>query len=257
MRTGSLRWQAPSSDAGERTGRPERHGAAGATSCTEVAITQPQPIRILIASDRLFTAAGLESLVDGQADMRVVANAATVTQAVDLYERHRPNVTFIDFRAPEPASMAIRNIRARDGTARIVAVAADNRAAYQVLQAGARSCLNENVDCEYLWSTIRAVYSGRRSVSPATLAGAFDHASQDQLTPRERDVLVEVMRGLSNREVAHTLGIAVGTVKNHVYSILSKLGAQSRTQAATLALERSLVRLDEITPGEIQRGGPV
>ncbi len=203
------------------------------------------PIRVLIAEDHLIARVGLSTIVQTQADMQVVAEAATGADAVAMHERHHPDVTLIDMRMPGlSGTAAMAAIRAREPHARFVALStySGDEEIRQALNAGASAYLTKDVLDTDLISTIRLVHAGRAYLPPAVAATLAAHATPPELTTRELEVLKLIVGGCTNRQIAHELRIAEYTVKNHVKNILSKLNVADRTQAATSALQRGIVR---------------
>ena len=204
-----------------------------------------QPIRVLIAEDHLIARVGLSTIVQTQADMQVVAEAATGPEAVSLHEVHHPDVTLMDVRMPGLSGIqAMTLIRGRQPQARFVALStySGDEEVRQALNAGASAYLTKDVLDTDLISTIRLVHAGRAYLPPAVAATLAAHASAPELTARELEVLKLIVGGRTNRQIAHELTIAEYTVKNHVKNILSKLDVADRTQAATSALQRGIVQ---------------
>jgi len=215
-------------------------------------VSQARAIRILIADDHLVVRIGLETLIRLQDDMCIVAEASNGADAVELYRVHRPDVTLMDLRMPGVSgAMAIAAIRALDPQARIVVLTVHrgDEAVYQAVRAGARGYLVKDADGEEILATIRGVHRGQRRIPPEIAARVVERVGQEELTPREVAILKLVARGLGNKEIAAALSISPGTAKNHVAHIIEKLGAQDRTHAVTLALERNIVDLEDLAPG--------
>ena len=204
-----------------------------------------QPIRVLIAEDHLIARVGVGTIVETQADMQVVAEAANGAEAVQLHERHRPDVTLMDIRMPVMGGVeAMRAIRERAPAARFIALStySGDEEIRRALQAGASAYLTKDVLDDELVKTIRLVHAGRAYLPPAVAATLAAHATRPELTARELDVLALIVRGMGNKQIASELKIAEYTVKNHVKNVLSKLGVDDRTQAATSALQRGIIQ---------------
>ncbi len=223
---------------------------------------KPQPIRLLVADDHLIVRLGLVTLIERQRDMRVVAEASSGRQAVELFAAHHPDVTLMDLRMPGLGGVeAIETIRAQDPQARIIilTIHKGDEAVYRALRAGAQGYLLKDVPGEEIVTAIRMVHSGQACIPPDIAARFVEHVRYDALTPREVYVLKLLAKGLSNLQIASQLQISAATVKNHVASVLGKLGVESRTHAVTLALERNLIDLEDApagTTGETKhRGG--
>lgn len=202
-------------------------------------------IRVLIAEDHLIARVGVGTIVQTQADMEVVAEAANGAEAVQLHEQHRPDVTLMDIRMPVMGGVdAMRAIRERAPQARFIALStySGDEEIRRALQAGASAYLTKDVLDDELVKTIRLVHAGRAYLPPAVAATLAAHATRPELTARELDVLALIVRGMGNKQIASELKIAEYTVKNHVKNVLSKLGVEDRTQAATSALQRGIIQ---------------
>jgi two-component system NarL family response regulator len=203
-------------------------------------------IRILVAEDHVVARVGVTTIVNKQKDMKVVAEATNGAEAVDLYRAHQPDVALLDLRMPIVSGIdAILSIRSEFPAARTIALTsyggdADIRRA---LKAGVRAYLTKDLLLDELLTAIRAVHRGETYV-PATLASVLSaQASRPDLTPRELQILELVVRGFVNKQIAFSLNISEFTIKNHMKRLLSKLGVQDRTQAATAAIERGIIHL--------------
>jgi two-component system NarL family response regulator len=178
--------------------------------------------------------------------MKVVAEAANGREAVELWEKHRPDVTLIDLRMPALDGVgAIEEIRRRKASARIIILTtfdSDNEIA-RAIKAGAKGYLLKDARREELLECIRKVNSGETCIPPALAAKLAESMSSEPLTGRERDVLTLLARGKSNKEIGSHLYITETTVKSHLRSIFSKLNVLSRTEAITTASRRGLVQL--------------
>ena len=198
-------------------------------------------IRILIAEDHLIARVGVASIINMQPDMTVVATAVNGRQAVALYREKRPDVALIDMRMPDMSGVeAAQAIHEEFPDCRLIALTTydGDGLVRRALAAGINAYLTKDVRHDELLKTIRAVHAGETCV-PASL---LNHPAP-QLSAREIEVLELVVEGLSNKQIAHRLGIADTTAKNHVKNILGKLNAQDRTQAATAAIQRGIVTL--------------
>jgi DNA-binding NarL/FixJ family response regulator len=204
------------------------------------------PIRILTVDDHPLLRAGIEALVSSQADMVVVAECANGRDAIQQFRKHRPDVTLMDLQMPEMSGTdAIIAIRDEFPDARIIVLTtyAGDVQALRALQAGARGYLLKGAVQEELLDTIRAVHSGRKTLSPTISHRIAEHATDDALTKNEIDVLRLIAEGKANKQIADHLSIAEETVKSRVKNILSKLGADDRTHAAMIGLKRGIIDL--------------
>ena len=203
-------------------------------------------IRILIAEDHLIARVGLKTIIGMQPDMRVVAEAANGAQAVELYRKHQPDITLMDVRMPVMTGVeSAIAIRTEFPEARIIALSTygGDEDIRRALAAGVRCYLTKDVLHDELIRAIRAVHSGANYL-PSVVAAALEASIfPADLSAREIEVLALIVKGHGNKQIAFELGIAEHTVKNHVKNILSKLGADDRTQAATAAIQRGIIHL--------------
>ena len=203
-------------------------------------------IRLLIADDHMTVLAGLASIIGMQRDMIVVAEAADGRQAVDLWRKHRPDVTLLDLRMPKLDGVGvIDEIRKEDTSARIVMLTTydtDNEI-YRAIKAGAKGYLLKDARREALLDCIRKVSRGETCIPQALVEKLAAGMSSETLTGRELGVLTLLARGKSNKEIGANLFISETTVKGHLRNIFTKLNVLSRTEAVTVASRRGLVQL--------------
>ncbi len=203
-------------------------------------------IRVLLVDDHLVVRVGLRSLLEVQPDMMVAGEAPGGTAAVETFARCQPDVTLMDLRMPDmTGTEATRAIRQKCPQARILVLTTFDydEDIYRALEAGATGYLLKNTESGPLVATIRALHEGTYKLPPALAARLAQRRAAPELSPRELDVLLLIVKGQSNKEIGATLGLAENTVKNHVKMIFEKLGVAGRTQAATAALQRGLARL--------------
>jgi DNA-binding NarL/FixJ family response regulator len=204
-------------------------------------------IRVLAVDDHPLVRKGIASILANEADMELVAEAGNGSEAVEMFEQRHPDVVLMDLRMPQMDGIeATRKIRQADPEARIIALTSydGDQDIYRALEAGVRGyMLKEMVHTEVV-RAIRTVYSGKRLMPPEVAERLSEYFPQVALTPREVEVLGCVARGMANKEIAHQLGTANGTIKMHVQNILEKLGASDRTHAVTIAIERGILHLD-------------
>jgi DNA-binding NarL/FixJ family response regulator len=189
---------------------------------------------------------GISALIGNQTDMELVAEASTGREAIDLFRKHRPDITLMDLQMPEMSGIdAISAIRGEFSDARIIMLTthAGDVQVSRALKAGARAYLLKGLLRKELLETIRAVYAGHKRVSSEIAAEIAEHATDDALTPREVDVLRLVAKGNANKAVGARLSLTEETVKSHIRSILAKLGANDRTHAVAIALKRGIIEL--------------
>lgn len=209
-------------------------------------IRQPGLIRILTVDDHPLLRSGIETLVNAEADMKLVAEASNGRQAVELYRLHRPDVTLMDLQMPEVSGAeAIAEIQSEFQDARIIVLTTYRGDAQilRALKAGARAYLLKSQLHRELLDTIRAVHAGQKRIPPDIAAELAEHATDDALSSREIDVLRLIAAGNSNKLIADQLSIGEATVKSHVANILSKLSANDRAHAVTIGLKRGMIEL--------------
>ena len=188
----------------------------------------------------------LLSVVDG---LEVVGEAADGVEAIDKFRKSNPDVTLMDLRLPRMSGVeAIRHIRAESPQARFIVLTTydGDEDIYRALKAGAKAYLLKGMTKEDLVSTIRAVHAGKSHIPPAIAERLAERMGTEELTPRESEVLEQIVRGKSNKEIASALDVSEATVKTHINSLLGKLGVTDRTQAATAAIQRGLVPLESL-----------
>lgn len=208
--------------------------------------TGSNPIRILLADDHPLLRDGVAGLVADQPDMALVGEASNGHEAIDQFRKHRPDITLLDLQMPEIDGIdAIIAIRNEFPEARIVVLTtyAGDTQILRALKAGAQGYLLKSMLRRELLDTIRAVHKGQRRIPVEVAAQLAEHAGDDPLTSREIEVLRLIASGKANKLVASDLSITEETVKGHVKSILSKLGASDRTHAVTIALKRGIIDL--------------
>jgi two-component system NarL family response regulator len=204
-------------------------------------------IKILIVDDHHIVRQGLVALLKTVPGFHVQAEAADGEQAVELFKKHRPDVTLMDLRLPKINGVdAITKIREISPVARIVVLTTfdGDEDIYRALQAGAKGYLLKGMDLNELSDAIRTVHAGKTRIPPRVAEKLAERMGGATLTGRELEVLKLIVAGKSNKDIGNALFISEATVKTHVNSLLSKLGVEDRTQAATTALQRGIVHLD-------------
>ena len=205
-----------------------------------------EQIRILVVEDHNVVRQGLVALIKTVPDMSVVAEAADGTEAVELFRKHRPDVTLMDLQLPKMSGVdAIKTIRGEFSTARVIVLTTfdGDENIFRALQAGARGYLLKDMFGDELMEAIRTVHAGKTRIPPEIAQRLAERMGGPSLTNRELEVLSLIVSGKSNREIGNELAISEATVKTHINNILSKLGVSDRTQAATTAIQRGIVAL--------------
>ena len=203
-------------------------------------------IRILAVDDHPLVRGGISGLVAGQTDMKLVGEASNGREAIHQFREHRPDVTLMDLQMPEMNGVdAMIAILGEFPEARIIVLTTytGDAQVMRALKAGARAYLLKNTLHKELLETIRAVYAGKKTISPEASFQLAEHATDETLTPAEVRVLRLIAEGKANKEIAAQLSITEDTVKGQVKNILSKLGAGDRTHAAMIGIKRGIIEL--------------
>ena len=201
-------------------------------------------IRILTVDDHPLIRAGIAGLIALQADIKLLGEASNGRDAIQQFRLHRPDITLMDLQMPQMSGLdAIIAIRGEFPDARIIVLTtyAWDVQALRALQAGARGYLLKDTLHKDLLDTIRAIYAGKKALSPEVSFQLAEHATDDALSSAETRVLRLIAQGSANKEIAAELSISEDTVKGQVRNILSKLGAKDRTHAAMIGLKRGMI----------------
>jgi DNA-binding NarL/FixJ family response regulator len=221
-------------------------GYSGKIRLCELMSTDQAPIRILAVDDHPLLRAGVAALLAGQSDMTLVAEAANGREAIEQFRIHRPDVTLMDLQMPEMNGVdAMIAICGEFPGARIIVLTTytGDVQVLRALKAGARAYMLKSLVRKDLVETIRLVHAGKKRMVAEVATELAEHATDDALSAREVEVLRLISGGNANKEVAAQLSITEETVKVHVKSILSKLGANDRTHAVTIGLKRGIIEL--------------
>jgi DNA-binding NarL/FixJ family response regulator len=219
-----------------------------------------EPIRVFLVDDQQMVRAGFRMLVESQPDLRVVGEAGDGQEALDRLAATRADVVLMDVRMPRLDGVeATRVLASRPGSPRVIVLTTFDldEYAFAALKAGASAFLLKDAAPPELLGAVRSVHAGDAVVAPSTTRRLLDHVVEalpgpvvdrsrderlDTLTEREREVLVLVGRGLSNREIASELVVGEATVKTHVGRLLAKTGSRDRVHLVVLAYETGFVR---------------
>ncbi|HEY1013721.1 MAG TPA: response regulator transcription factor [Herpetosiphonaceae bacterium] len=213
-----------------------------------------EPIRVVLVDDHVVVRTGLRAFLDTQPDMEIVGEADSGEQGVEIASATLPDVVLMDLLMPGIDGVeATRRVRAASPTTQVIVLTsyAEDERIFPAIKAGALSYLLKDVGPDALVRAIRAARRGEATLHSTVAARLMSelsgsrHSPLDELTEREREVLVCIARGMSNADIADHLCIGERTVKTHVSNILSKLHLQDRTQAAIMALRERLVPLDD------------
>lgn len=204
------------------------------------------PMRVLIVDDHPLLREGMAAVIQGEKDMVLVGEAGNGREAIDLFRELRPDVTLMDLQMPEMDGLsATLAIRAEWSDARIVVLTTyrGDALALGALKAGASGYLLKSMMRTDLIEAIRSVHEGRRHIPREIAAELAAHVTDDALSSRELEVLKRVAAGNSNRLVANQLAVSEDTIKAHMKSIMSKLSANDRTHAVTIAIKRGIIHV--------------
>ena len=203
-------------------------------------------IHILCIDDHELVREGIATLIDHQPDMKLIGEASSGGEALELFRELEPDVALMDLRLSDMSGIdAMIAIRGEFPKARIVMLTMiDGDVEIQrALKAGASAYILKNMSSKDLIKTIRSVHAGKKYIPAEIAMRLAEHMGSKDLTPRELEVQALVAAGLRNQDIAKKLFIAEETVKMHVISIMQKLDAESRTQAVSIALRRGIIQL--------------
>jgi DNA-binding NarL/FixJ family response regulator len=205
----------------------------------------PGMIRILAVDDHALLRKGLAATINAEPDMELVAEASNGEEAIEKFRVHRPDVTLMDLQMPVLNGIeAMIRILAEFSDARIIVLTtySGDVQVLRALRAGARAYLLKGHDRELI-ETVHAVMEGRKRIPPEVAAELAEHATDDELSGREIEVLRLIAAGNSNKQIADLLCVAEATVKSRVTNILSKLSAGDRAHAVTIGLRRGIIEI--------------
>jgi two-component system, NarL family, response regulator len=198
----------------------------------------------MVVDDHFVVRIGLTAAVNAEPDMLVVAEAEDGPQAIERFRQYRPDVALMDLRLPGLSGVETTHVICREfdsASIIILSTYGGDESIHRALQAGAKAYLLKTTSHDDLLTAIRVVYSGRKYLPPEVAAQLAERLPNSELSAREMEVLQLIAKGLSNREIANALSVTEGTIKFHVINILNKLGANDRTMAVTLALQRGII----------------
>ncbi len=208
-----------------------------------------QPIRVMVVDDHPLVRAGLSAFLNAYDDLELVGEASSGAETLRLVNISEPDVILMDLLMPDMDGIqTIQEVHRAHPNIQIIALTSygQEELVKQALQAGVISYLFKNISASELAEAIRAAKAGKPTLAPEATRILINSSMRPvplghDLTQRELEVLTLMVEGLSNPEIASRLAVTRATVKNHISSILSKLGASSRTQAATLALQHHII----------------
>jgi len=203
-------------------------------------------ICILSVDDHPLLREGLAAIIDNQPDMQMIAQASTGSEAIQMFNQYRPDITLMDLRLPDMSGIdALIAIRSEFPDARVIMLTTfeGDVEIRRSLEAGARGYMLKNMPPKELADVIRQVHAGKKRIPAEVAAHLAEHFGDDGLTEREIDVLRHVASGNRNRDIGERLFISEETVKVHIKHIMEKLGASDRTQAVAIAVRRGIIQL--------------
>jgi DNA-binding NarL/FixJ family response regulator len=203
-------------------------------------------IRVLIVDDHPIMRVGIAAIINSRPDMAAVAQAESGETAIEMFERHRPDITLMDLRLPGMSGVdAIRTIRRkyRDSCFVVLTTYEGDEDIFQALEAGASAYIIKGMPHEALIDALHRAHAGGRFLPSPVSRALASRTPDSDLSSREREVLQLLARGESNKEIALHLGITESTVKCHVSVILMRLQVADRTNAVVAAIQRGLVHI--------------
>ncbi|HEX3580768.1 MAG TPA: response regulator transcription factor [Thermoanaerobaculia bacterium] len=212
-------------------------------------------IRVALVEDQTIVRQGLKSLLALNADIEVAAEASDGEEAIAVIEREKPDVVLLDLRMPKKSGLEVLQALRERGTMRptlILTTFDDDTMLFETIRAGAKGWMLKDVSLERLTSAIRTLAGGGTCIEPVITERimralsasnvAFESAQlPEPLTDREKTILRLLAGGYSNREISDLLNISDGTVKNHISSVLAKLGVRDRTRAVLKAIDLGFI----------------
>ncbi|MDA7614878.1 response regulator transcription factor [Akkermansiaceae bacterium] len=203
--------------------------------------------RVLIVDDHAMVRLALAEALAQQDDLELVGEAENGARAIALYRELQPDVVTMDYQMPGlNGAEAISEILAEFPEARIVllSIYETPESLWRATEAGALGCVSKGVEVDEIITAVRAVASGVSYYSEGLEKKLDERRAQEALSPRETEILAQIVSGHSNKEIVANLGISTSTVKHHIERVFTKLGVNDRTQAATAAVKRGIIQLD-------------
>lgn len=207
-----------------------------------------KPIRVLIVDDHPVVRAGLTSMLGTQQELLVIGSASSGEEALAIIEHESPDVVLLDLRMPGLSGidmlLAVRKNRAQTRAIILTSYETDEDI-YRAVQAGAQGYLLKDTPLKEMLDAIRTVNAGKRYIPRQIAQRLAERMMRAELTAREIEILKMLAKGPTNKQIGHALGISDFTVRNHVNSIIEKLDVSDRTEAATTAIQRGIITVDD------------
>jgi DNA-binding NarL/FixJ family response regulator len=204
------------------------------------------PIRIFCIDDHPLMREGIAAVIRNEADMLLVAEAASGREAIQGFREHRPDITLMDLRLPDIGGIdAMIAIRTEFADARVIMLTTFEGDAeiHRALEAGAQGYMLKSMPRKQLVEMIRRVHAGRRHIPPEIAAQLAEHLADEALSKREIEVLQKIAGGNRNSDIGVLLCISEETVKGHIKHIMEKLGAADRTEAVAIGIRRGIIQV--------------
>ena len=206
-----------------------------------------ESIRILIVDDHPVVRAGLASMLGTQEELTLVGAARSGEEALTMLEEHHPEVLLLDLRMPGMSGVeTLQALKRANRQIRVIILTnyETDEDIYRAFQAGAQGYLLKDTSLREMVEAIRAVHSGKRYIPRHIASRLAERMVRTDLTSRELEILKLLSKGPTNKQIGHALGISDNTVRNHVLKIIEKLEVSDRTEAATTAIQRGLINVD-------------